>query len=415
MLKERHLEILWWDGSIVGHLVNRGAIYFVYDEAWIERGHNLSPIGLPFTPIAFNGAKGMDGLPGLIADCLPDGWGRKVAAKEFAANKWGEPTTLALLAWRGNGGLGALNFQPALGDHGRPLNKKLELLNAAALARGAAAIERGDPSDILPLLARGGSAGGAQPKALVVAYDDGTFSVGEADSAGRPCIIKFDTSPRGGQAACEHAYSHLAQAAGIQSTHTELVYESAAKSRSHLLIRRFDVPDAPSPHRRLHFHSLSGLLQKGPGTLDYTDLFRTALRLGVAPKDIREVARRMVFNVLASNSDDHAKNHAFLYDESSKRWSLTPAYDLTFHSMMLERGMSIRGEVWPSIQTMQELCAEVNIASDEFRSITQDVTSAVNRWNDFAEASGVPQALRREIAERHGRIHQSVVKDGAKR
>jgi len=88
---EKRLQVHWWDGSLVGHLVHRGTIYFVYDETWIKRGHNLSPLSLPFTAIAFNGGKGIDGLPGLIADCLPDSWGRKVARKEFAKNKWGEP------------------------------------------------------------------------------------------------------------------------------------------------------------------------------------------------------------------------------------------------------------------------------------------------------------------------------------
>lgn len=155
---EKRLQVRWWDGSLVGHLIQRGAVYFVYDEEWLKRGINLSPISLPFSDIAFHGGKGVEGLPGLIADCLPDAWGKKVARAEFATKKWEEPSILSLLAWRGNRGLGALAFEPAK-DIGK--DSKLERVSAAALAKGAAEIERGDPSEVLPQLARGGTAGGA--------------------------------------------------------------------------------------------------------------------------------------------------------------------------------------------------------------------------------------------------------------
>jgi hypothetical protein len=78
---EKSLQVRWWDGSVVGHLIQRGTIYFVYDEAWIKKGHNLSPLSLPFTTLAFNGSKGMNGLPGLIGNCIPDAWGYKMARK----------------------------------------------------------------------------------------------------------------------------------------------------------------------------------------------------------------------------------------------------------------------------------------------------------------------------------------------
>lgn len=144
---QSHLHVHWWDGSLVGHLVNRGSIYFVYDEAWIKRGDHLSPLSLPFTTTAFNGGKLPDGLPGLISDCLPDAWGRKVARKIFAKNKWGEPSHLSLLQWRSDRGLGALHFLPAL-EREKKSAKQQAAITAAALAQGAAQIQRGTASEV---------------------------------------------------------------------------------------------------------------------------------------------------------------------------------------------------------------------------------------------------------------------------
>ncbi|MDR1279923.1 MAG: HipA N-terminal domain-containing protein [Opitutaceae bacterium] len=188
-MTDKHLQVHWWDGTLVGHLIHRGTIYFVYDETWLKHGHNLSPLALPFSPIAFNGSQGIDGLPGLIADCLPDSWGRKVARKEFAKNKWGEPSTLSLLAWRAARGPGALQFLPPLEDAGKRPGA-LQNISAAALARGAAGIERGEVTEVLSQLAQGGTAGGALPKAMVLAYADGTLRMGAPDGIGQPSLLR---------------------------------------------------------------------------------------------------------------------------------------------------------------------------------------------------------------------------------
>lgn len=396
---EKRLQVHWWDGSIVGHLVHRGTIYFVYDETWIKRGHNLSPLSLPFTTVAFNGGKGIDGLPGLIADCLPDAWGRKVARIEFARNRWGEPSLLSLLAWRGTRGPGALRFSPPLAgkDDG---HATLQAISAAALARGASEIERGEPTDVLSQLAQGGTAGGAFPKAMVLAYTDGTLRVGPPDGVGRPCLLKFDLSPAGDHAPCEHAYALMAHAAGLRAVETSLLAETPGTRRRHLLVKRFDLADPAHPERRLHFHSASGLLHKGPGELDYRDLFRAAIRLGLPPVELRELARRMVFNVLAANHDDHGKNHAFLYDETARTWLLSPAYDLTFTLGGLERGVLISGEVWPSRSTMQALCIDAGVRGGDFETLFTEVATSVNRWPEFAAQAELPPPKTQEVQDR---------------
>ncbi|CAN5713234.1 type II toxin-antitoxin system HipA family toxin [soil metagenome] len=408
-MMEKQLEVCWWDGSTVGHLINRGSLFFVYDEGWLSRGLNLSPLNLPFNEIAFNGAKGIDGVPGLIADCLPDSWGRKVARTAFARNKWGEPTTMSLLAWRGERGLGALRFRPPLreGSGGKP--DVLEKVSVASLARGAMDIARGKPSAFLPQLARGGSAGGAGPKALVLAYPDGTLGVGEPDGEGRPCLLKFDESRTAEHARSEDAYGRMARAAGIRCFETELIEEAAGSDRRHLLVTRFDVMEGDASGYRFHFHSASGLLHKGPLELDYTDLFRAAIRLAIAPEGLRELARRMIFNVLASNQDDHGKNHAFLLDEETGQWSLTPAYDLTYSAGLVQRGTQVAGEVWPKAATMQKLCEGAGIGREEFRENFHEVVTAVNKWPKWASESGVPREKRSEIKSRLQRIMAEVL------
>ena len=398
------LRVCWWDDSTVGHLVHRGTVFFVYDEGWLHRGLDLSPLSLPFTDVAFNGARGIDGLPGLIADCLPDAWGLKVARTEFAKNKWGEPSALSLLAWRGTRGLGALNFQPVLGTR----DSRLEAISAAALARGAAEVERGEPSEVLPQLARGGTAGGVWPKALLMAYDDGSLCVGEPDGVGTPCLLKFDLSETGENARAEFAYALMAKAAGIRMTACRLIPESPGSSRRHVLIERFDVSSDGDPRRRTHFHSASGMLHKAPDALDYRDLFRMAIRLNVGREELCELARRMIFNVLTSNHDDHGKNHAFILDEESGRWMMTPAYDLTYGAGILQRGTQIAGEVWPKVSTMEELCRSASLTEGEFEAALESVRPAVARWKQWADEGGLSRSKTTEIQNRFDRIQSEV-------
>lgn len=410
------LEIRWWDGALVGHLVNRGSNFFAYDPAWLERGHNLSPLRLPFSATIFNAAKEEDGLPGLLADCLPDAWGRKVAGLYFAAQKLGPLTPVNLLAWRGARGLGALQIHPALTDDTRSATK-LAAITASALARGAAEIQRGAPATVMPQLVQGATAGGAYPKTLVLAYGDGTLAVGAPDGVGVPSLLKFDLSPRGGLAECEHAYALMSQAAGIRSVATRIIAERPTHRRRHLLVQRFDVT-AENPSRRIHFHSLARLLHHDPRLtgrpLDYVDLFRAAVQLAPPLTELREVARRMVFNVLAANPDDHGRNHAFQYDEENRSWSLTPAFDVTFHRGMLDRGLRVRGEVWPRLDVMESLSREVGIAKTEFAEIVDAVQTAIGRWRRFAQQAGVPKDLTTEVKAWHRRVRESVSPVSAK-
>jgi serine/threonine-protein kinase HipA len=121
----------------------------------------------------------------------------------------------------------------------------------------------------------------------------------------------------------------------------------------------------------------------------------------------------MIFNVLASNLDDHGKNHAFQLDEATRTWSLTPAYDLTFSPGILQRGMTISGEVWPSGKTMEALCLEAGLTAEEYNEILQAVKAATREWKRFAEDTVVPSALTTEVEERLQKMRREVLGKGS--
>jgi len=342
-----------------------------------------------------------------MADCLPDAWGQKIARREFSKHNWGKPTAMPLLAWRGSGGLGALQFFPALTENFQ--SEKFEEIGAAALAKNAAEIERGEAEEVLPQLAKGGGTpGGALPKILILHYSDGTIKVASPDGIGEPCILKFDQSPNNTKAPEEHIYGRMAGMAGIRSVSTKFISEDGSGGRRHLLVKRFDGPDPKTPEKRLHFHTSSGMLHKDPGEMDYSDLYRIIIRLGCDPEELREVTRRMIFNVLSSNHDDHGKNHAFAYDEESRGWALTPAYDMTYAEGILERGTSIMGEVWPSVKTMMSLSEQVGISNDEFMEIFEKVKQALDQWPDIAAHEKIPSGIIKEIRDRHLTIQKRI-------
>ena len=378
------LDVRFHDGRLVGRLLHNGPVYFAYDKDWLASHFDISPLSLPFSEKPFNcQADGCEGVPGVIADALPDAWGRKIADAVFAKEGWGLPTTMKLLSWIGARGTGALSFEPPAGQQDALTGK----ITAAALAREARAILRGDPKAIIPALASGGTAGGAYPKALVMSHADGSLSLARTPAAKRdvPSILKLSIAPNLNAAAIEHACGLMARAAGVNMAESELLEDK--DGHTHLLIRRFDFDK--TGHRR-HMHSLSGLLHRPKAGLDYADFFRAVARLSNRD-DLVEAARRMVFNLYAGNDDDHGRNHAFLYDESAKRWMLSPAFDITHAPGALTRGMTILNEVRPAWEKVSAWLATAGMGGREITTIRNKVRDAVANWGKHAQAAGVPR------------------------
>ena len=391
------LAVNWADGTPIGHLYHTGPIYFTYDPEWLATGHNLSPLSLPFESRAQNVlAEGCFGLPGFIADALPDAWGGRVAEAVFAREGWGAVTPMKMLAWIGDRAPGALAFIPTL-KFGAAQDW-LEKISVERLAAEAQEILRGQAGEIAAIAAAGGSAGGAHPKALVIEHLDGTLSLTRqpSNSEDRPSLLKLGM-PEQPSLRAEYAYLLMAKAAGINLSPFQLI---GSGDRPHLLIRRFDWSDG----RRLHLHSVSGLWHRPKSGLDYSDLFRASARLGLSQESTVEIARRMLFNLFTANHDDHGKNHAFLYDRDTRQWRFSPAFDLTYAPGMLTRGLTIAGEVEPKSGTLASFLGSVAISRSDIVALSDQVLDAIGKWPEFAAHAEISASQTAEVAGTHHRL-----------
>ena len=403
-------EVRLWDDT-VGALVelDPGRVIFEYAGEFRRRGLEISPIHLPTEqhgPVSFDElrrATAFEGLPGVFADALPDVFGRRVIRAYYAARG---QSALALspvqqLLYIGDRAIGALTFQPAEEIPARPAEQ--EALEIQALAQDAQRIVRGEPDVVIPEIYRiGSSAGGRRPKAIVhYDPDEDTIRSGATPPTPKeiPCILKFDgigddekddiLGPPQHFNRVEAAYGDMARAAGLDIPEIDVL---ESNGYAHLLIRRFDIQNG----ERLHQHTLGGILHVDynvPRSSSYEEYFRTVLRLGMAYDALQQAYRRMVFNVMAVNQDDHVKNLSFHMDRTGE-WSLTPAYDITFAhgtGFTATHQMQVRDKA----ADIRE--ADLVAVADEFgvkkpERILERARAAVSDWDRFASTYEVPRS-----------------------
>jgi serine/threonine-protein kinase HipA len=389
------------------HREDDGAHLLEFEASFLRRGHDLSPVSFPLEQMAqsrvFRAGDSPfpSGLPGLIADSLPDAWGDRVMRAELPHIT----TIVGKLAAIGRRGPGAITFEPALGPGRDGDASSVEL---AALAERAAALATAKPAPLTTdainaALAKGGSSlGGAFPKTTAHlplsadVLDKREILVGGPTPAGHvPCILKFSPADSDGGGAVEFAYMTMAEAAGIRVPRVCLVNDG---QRRHFAAARFDrylAPDGTMAKR--HVHTLSGLLHRraSDGQLDYSDFMRLARRL-CGHEEAVECLRRAIFNLLAVNRDDHGRNHAFLYDETTRTWTLAPAYDLNPNVANVLIGLS-----WFGSAAIPQTLADVNrmaelagIRPSMVRTIFAEVENAVlSGWRSTATRCGVPSEI----------------------
>ena len=383
-------------GQKVGRLAETSAgIVFEYDPAFLATGQELSPFTLPLKPGVRTRGGGM--LPGLFDDSLPDAWGRRIMLEWFRQQGTAEHdvTPLAMLAFVGAHGMGALTYEPAREAAEHPWQDlSLDALQAAVLRA-----EQAGEIDLNLLAAVGSSAGGARPKALIALPREGSgrtlAGAGEVPVTHEAWLVKFDTSPDGTHGPMEEAYALMACAAGVEMPETRLLETKQGHLvRRHFAVKRFDR-EGPD---RIHHHTLAAMLQQSGGDLNYEIFLRVARRLAQDEGEVWRAFRRAAFNVLASNRDDHGKNHGFLYRNRS--WQVGPAYDLTFSSpqQLPERGMAILGER----RVVQEkhllrLAENEGLARRSAESIIEQVRASVVRWREFADQAQVPATKAAEV------------------
>jgi serine/threonine-protein kinase HipA len=374
-------------------------ILFEYDPAFVATGLQLSPFRLPLrSGVAAGDPHVFDGLFGVFNDSLPDGWGRLLLDR--AVEKLGiarhDLTPLDRLAHVGGNGMGSLSYEPDLSANRRePVIVKLE-----KIAREAAAVLVGEQGAVVEELLRlnGGSAG-ARPKVVVqVSADKREVRHGASPMpAGfAHWMVKFPAPQDDATVGpTEYAYSLMARAAGIEMPETHLF---GAGKRRYFGTTRFDRDG----DRRVHMHSLSGLLHadhRAP-TLDYDGLLTATLALTKDATAMECAFRLACFNVLAHNRDDHAKNVSFLMDDTTGRWTLAPAYDLTFSSGPGgEQSMLVMGEGRaPGVEQLRALAKKHGMKKAE--AVIDEVRAAISRWPKHADAAGLAKRPARLIADR---------------
>lgn len=403
----------------------RGHANFEYEPDFIRSGIQVSPLRMPLGPDIFSfpeiSPKSFKGLPGLLADSLPDRFG------DALINAWlvrqGRPpdslNPVERLCCTGRRGMGALEYEPvshelAQGDD--------SVLQVAALSRLAAdlmaqredfavRLSRGQSSDeaFKQLLSVGSSVGGARAKA-VVAWNRETdeFRPGQAElpKGFEHWIIKLDEDGESkGYGRIEHAYHLMAVAAGIDMSECRLHLEGG---RAHFMTRRFDRTPAGG---KVHMQTMGAMAHfdfNTPRANSYEQAFEVQRALGLGSDAAEELFRRMAFNVVARNQDDHVKNISFLMDRSGS-WSLSPAYDVTYSiggGPTAFHQMTINGKFDGFGLDDFKACAKMaGLKRGRAEAFLEQVSVAVRQWPSFAAAAGVSELKTDKILKSHRYFH----------
>ena len=402
---------------------------FEYAPDFIESGREVAPLMMPLSDQIYTfpalARETFYGLPGFLADSLPDKFG-KALIDAWLAKQGRDPddfNSVERLCYTGIRGMGALEFAPAQG----PTYKQSENVDVAALVELASeiltrrnALEGSfavpDREEALQDILRvGTSAGGARAKAIIAWNPEtdevrsGQIAAGEGFSY---WLLKFDgvagnmdkelEDPQG-YGLIEYAYHKMAREAGIQMNECRLLRENG---RNHFMTKRFDRTETG---QKIHMQSLCAIAHydfNQAGAYSYEQALRVIDKLGLPKNAVEEQFRRMAFNITGRNQDDHVKNIAFLMDRSG-RWSLSPAFDVTYsynpsgpwtgiHQMSLN-GKRDDFEVDDFVACAQNAAMKRGRATEILREVQQ----AVSRWKEFAEEAGVPNETVRKIAAAH--------------
>ncbi|NBB78267.1 MAG: hypothetical protein GVY36_02305 [Verrucomicrobia bacterium] len=388
-----------YGGRRVGQILEKeGVHFFQYDVRFISDPLPLSPLELPVTrAVTRHERRAFAGLPGLIFDSLPDGFGMSVIREHFRDKGAPPPSPLQILSYLGERTMGALTYSPPDGDAEQ--QKSIDLVNAALSARKLVEMDHGSILDPA-LVQAGGTAGGIQPKILASISADGEIVTGANDvpEGMSPWIIKLNTEGhrQSAYAPLEFAYFQMARDCGIHVPETALLTDS--NGVKHFAIKRFDR-DTEDPNLRIHTHSYAGIAGVDYQSLSgsYDHLLQTTYELTRSYKELKEQVLRAVFNVISHNHDDHAKNFAFQMDAIGV-WRLAPAYDLSM-SVNQTRGnwLSLNGSRMATAKDFHAVVERYRIAQRFVDDSIARVQEVVKRWPEYAKTAGVSVALTEEV------------------
>lgn len=371
-MKENKMLLVFIGDRKVGTLAKTPdhLIAFEYDVEWLQSGFSISPISLPLQKEVFvpKGYDPFEGVFGVFADCLPDGWGRLLVDRMLrrSGTDPARVDTLNRLAIVGSSGMGALTYYPE-----NKLTSEAGEESLDVLAKDCEAILQSNECENLDeLFKKGGSSGGARPKV--------NYRIG-----GEEWIVKFATTyDKKDIGLQEYEYSICAKACGIKMEETRLLPSELCPG--YFATKRFDR----SAGKRIHMISVSALLEtthRCPN-LDYHILMRLVLKLTSDYSQVDQMYRLMCFNVFAHNRDDHSKNFTFLYDENLGTWRLAPAYDLTYsNSIGGEHATTVDGNGSnPGRKELLAVARAIKFDSDKAKTLTDEiegiVQSRLRKW-----------------------------------
>lgn len=405
---------LWGTPVGVFHLnENKGCVSFEYEKDFLSHGVNVAPIMMPLSSRVYEfpelARSSFKGVPGLMADSLPDNFGNAVI-NQWLASEGRSPSSFNVverLCYTGKRGMGALEYEPAINkrtdiDEQISLQKMSDFASAILEEKMDVILSAENDVTYAQLLQLGTSAGGARAKA-VIAYNEksGEIRSGQValDKSFEYWLIKFDGVSKNGDhnlqdtpeyTLIEYAYYKMAQQAGLVMNECRILSEGG---RNHFMTKRFDRVNGD----KMHMQSLGAMMHidyNEPGLCSYEMAALTARRLGLPGSDIEQLYRRMVFNVLAVNQDDHVKNISFLMNREGL-WSLSPAYDVTFSSdpenrWLKAHQMTINGKMSNILPEDLIACGKkMDMKASKCKKIINDVATAVEQWQDIASSVGI--------------------------
>jgi serine/threonine-protein kinase HipA len=420
-------EVQLWGRTIGAVSLEDGNNFaaFQYDPAFAQSGIEVSPITTPLGGRVYVFSdlpqKTFHGLPGLLADSLPDKFGNALIDAWLATQGRSPDSFNAVerLCYIGARGMGALEFAPAIGPKPQPA-KKIEIDALVKLASEVLSHRKnmkttfasaGRKNALNDILRVGTSAGGARAKA-VIAWNRETNEVRSGQiAAGKGFdywMLKFDgvtgnkdkelEDPKG-YGAIEYAYYLMARAAGVSMSECRLLEESG---RRHFMTRRFDRLEGG---QKLHMQSLGALAHfdfNHAGAYAYEQAFLVIRQLNLPMEAVEEQFRRMTFNIITRNQDDHVKNIAFLMDKAGN-WSLAPAFDVIYSynptgDWTARHQMTMNGKRDGFTLADFRVCAKSALMKrGRAEAIVEEVRAAVAKWPDYAEQAQVMNDWRKQI------------------
>ena len=419
-------EVTLW-GTKIGTVAlpdNGNIATFRYDRDFLGSGIELSPITMPLSTRQYSFAglpyETFHGLPGLLADSLPDRFGNTII-DQWLARQGRAPASfnaVERLCYTGKRGMGALEFQPALGP-GYDKNEQIrvnELVQLASdiLNRRTDMHITADDTAMQQILQIGTSAGGARAKAII-AWNPETNDIRsgqiEAGQGYEYWLIKFDGVSKNGDhdvkdppvyTRIEYAYYLMALACGVKMNECRLFEENGLY---HFMTKRFDREN--STGRKLHMQTLGAIAHydyNEPAAYSYEMAASVLRRMKLPQSDMEQLCLRMIFNVLTKNNDDHVKNISFLMNRKGQ-WSLSPAYDLTLsykpdNRWLKSHQMSVNGKRTDITENDIFACAAVmDITKSKCKSMIERVRSAVSDFPKFAEQAKLLDATIKNVQQ----------------